>query len=249
MADAVVKDTIEMKKQSANTDAKKAQMYNRAMLMPEQIFELLPYKETHEALKNSDTEALRELLCGFVMNIAIQLWETTWDSLSDKNDKKRHLKALVYLDTLISLFRMPPQFEFSLGELSQRFRGVKEEPLEAILAKFCTIGLQDDDRKKYKKFEKSPETQYKLMKSKEQCKVLMLHIIGLVVHLSSTGSAKLSFLARILKKEAKELKNYCLELGMKLESCKTMDKETGKEYDDFVARLRGVRKSTAAAEE
>jgi hypothetical protein len=35
MADAVVKDTTEMKKQSANTDAKKAQMYNKAMLMPE----------------------------------------------------------------------------------------------------------------------------------------------------------------------------------------------------------------------
>lgn len=34
--------------------------------MPEQIFELLPYKETHEALKNSDSEKLRELLCGFV---------------------------------------------------------------------------------------------------------------------------------------------------------------------------------------
>lgn len=66
MADAVVKDTVEMKKQSANTDAKKAQMYNRAMLMPDAIFDLLPYKETHEALKQGDADALRELLCGFV---------------------------------------------------------------------------------------------------------------------------------------------------------------------------------------
>lgn len=144
---------------------------------------------------------------------------------------------------------MPPQFEFSLGELSQRFRGVKEEPLEAILGKFCTIGLQDDDRKKYKKFEKSPETQYKLMKSKEQSKVLMLHIIGLVVHLSTTQSAKLSFLSRILKKESKELKNYCQELGMKLEACKTLDKDTGKEYDDQVARLRHSHKTASAKKE
>lgn len=66
MADAVVRDTAEMKKQNTNSDAKKAQMYNRAALMPDSIFELLPYKETHEALKNSDLEALRELLCGFV---------------------------------------------------------------------------------------------------------------------------------------------------------------------------------------
>lgn len=117
--------------------------------------------------------------------------------------------------------------------------------MELILSKFCTIGLQDDDRKKCKKFEKNTEVQYKLMKSKEQTKVLMLHIIGLVVHLSSTQSAKLSFLAKILKKESKELRNYCLELGMRLETCKTMDKETGNEYDDQVARLRGVQKSTA----
>jgi|LauGreDrversion4_2_1035121.scaffolds.fasta_scaffold1043599_2 hypothetical protein len=66
MADAVVKDTAEMRKSSANTEANKAQLYSVAALMPDSIFELLPYKETHEALKNSDSEALRELLCGFV---------------------------------------------------------------------------------------------------------------------------------------------------------------------------------------
>jgi hypothetical protein len=43
------------------------------------------------------------------------------------------LKALVYLDTLISLYRMPPQFEFAINELSQRFRGIQAEPLEVIL--------------------------------------------------------------------------------------------------------------------
>ena len=78
------------------------------------------------------------------------------------------------------------------------------------------------------------------MKSKEQIKTLMLHIIGLVVHLSSTNSAKLSFLSRILKREDKELKNYCIELGLKLEPCKTRDKDgpEGAEFDDFVARLK-----------
>ena len=77
------------------------------------------------------------------------------------------------------------------------------------------------------------DSQYKLMKSKEQIKILMLHIIGLVVHLTSAHSAKLSFLARILKKETKELKNYCVELGFKLEPCKSIDHETGKEFDDI----------------
>ena len=34
--------------------------------------------------------------------------------LSKKNEKKLVLKALVYLDTLISLYRMPLSFEFAL---------------------------------------------------------------------------------------------------------------------------------------
>jgi hypothetical protein len=59
-----------------------------------------------------------------VQHIAIGLWENTWDNLTDKNDKKTHLKALVYLDALITLYRMPPSFEFAMAELSQRFRGV-----------------------------------------------------------------------------------------------------------------------------
>lgn len=53
------------------------------------------------------------------------------------------MKALVYLDTLISLYRMPPQFEFAINELSQRFRGIQAEPLEVILQKFCTIGIKE----------------------------------------------------------------------------------------------------------
>jgi len=39
-------------------------------------------------------------------------------------------------------------------------------------------------------------------------------------------------LSKILKKEDKELKNYCTELGLKLEPCKTLNEETGKEFDD-----------------
>lgn len=34
------------------------------------------------------------------------------------------------------------------------------------------------------------------------------------------------------------MKNYCLELGLKLEACKTVDKDSGQEYDDLVARAR-----------
>ena len=44
--------------------------------MPENVFDLLPYKETHEALKTYDEEKLRELLCGFVVSIAKGVWES-----------------------------------------------------------------------------------------------------------------------------------------------------------------------------
>lgn len=114
--------------------------------------------------------------------------------------------------------------------------------------KFCSIGLSEgDDRKKGSRVQ-GEDSQYKLMKSKEQIKILMLHIIGLVVHLSSSGSAKLSFLARILKKETKELKSYCVELGFRLEPCKSLDQETGKEYDDTQASLKGIRGKIAKKE-
>ena len=69
------------------------------------------------------------------------------------------------------------------------------------------------------------------MKSKEDIKVLMLHIIGLVVHLSSSGSENLSFVAAILKKQVNDLKTYCHELGLIVDAKKTTTKDG--EIDDF----------------
>lgn len=62
--------------------------------------------------------------------------------------------------------------------------------------------------------------------------------MGLCVHLSIQQSAKLSFLSRIFKKEIKELKNYSTELGFRLEACKTKDRESGLEIDDFLVCLK-----------
>lgn len=150
------------------------------------------------------------------------------------------------MDALISLYRMPASFEFAIAEISQRFRGVSEEPLELILRKFCTISVQEpnDDWRRASKFASAKdrsEAQFKLTKSKEQIKTLILNIIGLVVHLQSNNAVKLSFLSQILKRESKELKNYCTELGLRLDPCKTKDRETGKEFDDLLARLKGAR--------
>jgi hypothetical protein len=41
-----------MKKANIQTDTKRQQMYGRDALMPTSIFEVIPYKDTFEALKN-----------------------------------------------------------------------------------------------------------------------------------------------------------------------------------------------------
>lgn len=51
MANEVSKSSAEVKKAAVGSEAKKQQLYSKDALMPENVFELLPYKETHEALK------------------------------------------------------------------------------------------------------------------------------------------------------------------------------------------------------
>ena len=88
MANEVSKVAAEVKKAAVGSEAKKQQLYSRDALMPENVFDLLPYKETHEALKESDEDKLRELLCGFVVSIAKGVWEQSWDAINDKKEKK-----------------------------------------------------------------------------------------------------------------------------------------------------------------
>ena len=98
--------------------------------MPATIFTNIPYKQTHEALKIDDQESLKNLLCSFVLKLGNNIWKYSWDAIGDdRNEKRRVLKALVYLDVLITLYRMPPQIEFSKSDLSNRFRNISEVAL------------------------------------------------------------------------------------------------------------------------
>ena len=104
----------------------------------------IPYKHTHEALKKDDQEILKKLLCSFVVKLANKIWQFSWDQIGDdKNEKRRILQSLVYLDALITLYRMPPSFEFSMADLSRRFRDIPEVALKQILEKFCKIAVSD----------------------------------------------------------------------------------------------------------
>ena len=137
----------------------------------------------------------------------------------DKTTKRNTLKSLVYLDALVTLYRMPPQFEFAISDLSERFRGMPEEVHMDILQKFCKLSLSDRTNPSMFKMNRARlnstdgTTQFKFMKSKESVRNLIMHIIGLVIHLSTGGVAYGHFLSKILKKDIKDLSNYFRELG------------------------------------
>jgi hypothetical protein len=78
------------------------------------------------------------------VKLANKIWQFSWDQIGDdKNEKRRILQSLVYLDALITLYRMPPSFEFSMADLSRRFRDIPEVALKQILEKFCKIAVSD----------------------------------------------------------------------------------------------------------
>ena len=110
--------------------------------MPPALLQQIPYKSTLAAIFNEDLEELRQLLCSFVVVLAQKTHEHSWHNLN-KAQQKDIVKTFVYLDVLITLFRMPAQFEFAMGDLSSRFRGLPEGPLEQILQKFCKITVAD----------------------------------------------------------------------------------------------------------
>ena len=83
-------------------------------------------------------------------------------------------------------------------------------------------------------------TQFKFMKNKESVKNLMLHIIALVIHISTSGVAWGSCIAKILKKEQKELQTYFRELGAYTKDKKRDDKRTGEKVSDVLVSFRNI---------
>jgi len=53
-------------------------------LLPSEIINELPFKNTHKALKKANKEMLKEYLCGFVATIAEKTFEYNWpESVED----------------------------------------------------------------------------------------------------------------------------------------------------------------------
>ena len=83
------------------------------------------------------------------------------------------MKQLVYLDALVTLYRMPNQFNAAFSELVERFRKLPQEPLLKILEKFCKMTLEDGSdnrnskRRVMNKMDSGESSKFKFVKSKE----------------------------------------------------------------------------------
>ena len=75
MAMQVQKDVDVIKSENVMTESRRRSLYSREALLPEDILELIPYKETHQALLDEDADYLAEMLCSFVSNLAKQIWQ------------------------------------------------------------------------------------------------------------------------------------------------------------------------------
>jgi len=69
----------------------------------------------------------------------------------------------------------------------------------------------------------APQQDVKFVKTKELQKVLVCHIIGIAVHLAQNNRLKAAVLAKTLKKDVNDLKNFFKEIGLTLESFKAAD--------------------------
>lgn len=83
----------------------KKQMYSKDGLLPGDILALIPYKQTYEALQNEDLDGLSALLSSFVRHSMTSAYQR-FEHIESKREKKNIMKSHVYLDALITLFRI-----------------------------------------------------------------------------------------------------------------------------------------------
>ena len=219
-------DIVQSKKHGESSAASRKQAYSREGLLPEELLGKIPYKETYTALENEDNDALAKLLGGFVRVSMIRAYER-FEFVEQKRDKKNIMKGHVYLDALMVLHRLPNSIQKPLEILSeQNFKGLNSDALRAILERFTEIQevLKGETRNpkghKNSADETLKLTDFKFVKTKELQKVLMCHIIGIAVHLAKNNRLKGSVLAKTLKKNIGELKNFIKEVGLNVEAHK-----------------------------
>lgn len=82
------KSHAEVKKNAAQSSAKRQTLYSREALLPKEIVKQLPFKNTRKALTKEDKDSLRELLCSFTATIAEKTYQYGWP---EKAEDQKHV--------------------------------------------------------------------------------------------------------------------------------------------------------------
>lgn len=68
----------------------------------------MPYRKTYEALKEDNVEELYKLYMNSYSRMKVQQVFRHFGLIEDKKEKKYLLRAAVYLDFLLSFYKLPP---------------------------------------------------------------------------------------------------------------------------------------------
>ena len=83
-AEHVVAAHEKVKKEAAQSAAKRKTLYSRSALLPYEIIKKLPFKNTAKALRKEDKDMLKEFLCGFIATIAEKTYTYAWPAEVEK---------------------------------------------------------------------------------------------------------------------------------------------------------------------
>lgn len=102
------------------------------------------------------------------------------------------------------------------------FKGLDVEAVRGILEKFTEVQeINKADMRGGKRGESIGELpDVKFVKTKDLEKILLCNIIGVSVHLAWNQRLRASVLAKTLKKEVGDLKNFIKEVGFQMEPMK-----------------------------
>ena len=102
---------------------------------------------------------------------------------------------------------MPPHIEESPDELARRLK-MPETVVDHILNEFTQISIKNQSKINSQQDDPNNDTEFKYIKSKENMKKLICHILGIALMMNRGEPLKASIMAQILKKEVSELKSY-----------------------------------------
>lgn len=126
--------------------------------------------------------------------------------MTNKKEYKQILKSYIYLDCLIAFYRLPQQINESPEELSHKLK-LPVATIEHILKEFTEISLKNQSRVLSSEGGQV-DHEFKYVKSKENIKKLICHILAISALLNRGTQMKASEISKVLKKEVNDLKSY-----------------------------------------